>query len=76
MSTSGTPAASCSKTMWADSAEEMSDDQKSRIARAMSSLATRSVAYALGGANLITESEAEASVKSYSGEDDPSCQPF
>jgi hypothetical protein len=70
-----TPSANCSKTMWSDTAEGLSDDQKSRIARAMSSLATRSVAYALAGANLITESEAEASVKSYSGEDDPSCHP-
>jgi len=68
------PSATCSKTMWADTAEGLSDEQKSGIRREMLSLATKSVGYAMAGANLITKSEADANAKLHAGDDDPSCQ--
>ena len=67
------PWAQCSNSMWADSEDKLSADQKTRIRTELWSLLTRSLPYALSGANLVSDAEAGTLAGSLAVAGDVSC---
>lgn len=69
------PTAACDPTIWSDTADAMSDAQKSRLKLEMSALVSRSIAYTLSSAGLIDKSQAGAITAGFDTEGDRSCHP-
>ncbi|MGD0191002.1 MAG: hypothetical protein ABSD74_09700 [Rhizomicrobium sp.] len=63
----------CSNDLWATSAEQLTADQKTSIHRQLASLLSRTVAYALADANLISADDAAAETAQIALPADPSC---
>ena len=64
---------SCSKSMWAESEDSLTGEQRTRIRHELWSLLSRSLPYAMASAGLISASEATSVSVSSAVSGDPSC---
>ena len=70
------PIDECPLTISAASESNMTSEQNVRLRREFASLFSRSIAYSLASANLISEAEANAATASFLSPGDAECKPF
>jgi hypothetical protein len=69
------PFEQCANDIWADSEVQYTAEQKNRLRQEMASLITRSIAYTLASAKLISKSEAASFTTQNALPSEPSCHP-
>ena len=67
------PVEFCSNSLWADSADQLSEEQKSRIKKEFESLIARTLVYTLSAAGLVGDADAAVAAGKDQTNGDPSC---